>query len=43
MMVLLLTNLAEDIGKTQTVFEVVDGSKITASSGSTSVYIDVGG
>ena len=38
-----LTNLAADITKTQTVFEVEDGSTITASSGSTSVYIDVGG
>ena len=38
-----LTNLATDITKTQTVFEVEDGSTITASSGSTSVYIDVGG
>jgi len=38
-----LTNLAADITKTQTTFEVEDGSTITASSGSTSVYIDVGG
>ncbi len=38
-----LTNLASDITKTQTTFEVDDGSTITASSGSTSVYIDVGG
>ena len=38
-----LTNLASDITKTQTTFEVEDGSTITASSGSTSVYIDVGG
>ena len=38
-----LTNLAADITKTQTTFEVEDGSSITASSGSTSVYIDVGG
>ena len=38
-----LTNLAADITKTQTAFEVEDGSTITASSGSTSVYIDVGG
>ena len=38
-----LTNLASDITKTQTVFEVEDGSTITASSGSTSVYIDLGG
>ena len=38
-----LTNLAGDITKTQTTFEVEDGSTITASSGSTSVYIDVGG
>jgi len=38
-----LTNLAQDITKTQTTFEVEDGSTITASSGSTSVYIDVGG
>ena len=38
-----LTNLAADITKTQTVFEVEDGSTITASSGSTSVYIDLGG
>ncbi len=36
-------NLASDITKTQTTFEVDDGSTITASSGSTSVYIDVGG
>ena len=38
-----LTNLASDITKTQTTFEVEDGSSITASSGSTSVYIDLGG
>ena len=38
-----LTNLAQDITATQTTFEVEDGSSITASSGSTSVYIDVGG
>jgi len=38
-----LTNLAQDITKTQTTFEVEDGSTITASSGSTSVYIDLGG
>jgi len=38
-----LTNLAVDITKTQTVFEVEDASGITASSGSTSVYIDLGG
>jgi len=38
-----LTNLAADITKTQTTFEVEDGSTITASSGSTSVYIDLGG
>ena len=38
-----LTNLAADITKTQTTFEVEDGSGITASSGSTSVYIDLGG
>ena len=38
-----LTNLASDITKTQTTFEVEDGSGITASSGSTSVYIDLGG
>ena len=38
-----LTNLAQDITKTQTTFEVEDGSSITASSGSTSVYIDLGG
>ena len=38
-----LTNLASDITKTQTTFEVDDGSTITASSGSTSVYIDLGG
>ena len=38
-----LTNLASDITKTQTTFEVEDGSTITASSGSTSVYIDLGG
>ena len=38
-----LTNLAQDITATQTTFEVDDGSSITASSGSTSVYIDVGG
>ena len=38
-----LTNLSSDITKTQTTFEVEDGSTITASSGSTSVYIDVGG
>ena len=38
-----LTNLASDITKTQTTFEVDDGSSITASSGSTSVYIDLGG
>ena len=37
-----LTNLAQDITKTQTTFEVDDGSTITAS-GETSVYIDVGG
>ena len=38
-----LTNLAADITKTQTTFEVEDASTITASSGSTSVYIDLGG
>jgi len=38
-----LTNLAQDITATQTTFEVEDGSSVTASSGSTSVYIDVGG
>ena len=38
-----LTNLAQDITATQTTFEVEDGDSITASSGSTSVYIDVGG
>ena len=38
-----LTTIASDITKTQTTFEVEDGSTITASSGSTSVYIDVGG
>ena len=35
--------MAQDITATQTTFEVEDGSSITASSGSTSVYIDVGG
>ena len=38
-----LTNLAQDITATQTTFEVEDGASVTASSGSTSVYIDVGG
>ena len=38
-----LTNLSTDITKTQTTFEVDDGSTVTASSGDTSVYIDVGG
>ena len=38
-----LTNLAADITATQTTFEVEDGASVTASSGSTSVYIDVGG
>ena len=38
-----LTTISSDITKTQTTFEVEDGSTITASSGSTSVYIDVGG
>ena len=37
-----LTNLAQDITKSATTFEVDDGSNITAS-GETSVYIDVGG
>ncbi len=38
-----LTTLTTDITKTQTTFEVEDGSNVTASSGDTSVYIDVGG
>jgi hypothetical protein len=35
-----LTNLAADITKTQTVIELNDVTNITASSGSTSVYLD---
>ena len=38
-----LTNLAADITKTQTVIELNDVTNITASSGSTSVYLDIGG
>ena len=38
-----LTNLASDITKTQTVIELNDVTNITASSGSTSVYLDIGG
>ena len=39
----IVTNLAEDITATQTVFAVNDVTNITASSGSTSVYLDIDG
>ena len=38
-----LTNLAEDVTKTQTVIALNDVSNVDASSGSTSVYLDIGG
>ena len=38
-----LTNLAEDITKTQTVIALNDVTNVDASSGSTSVYLDIGG
>ena len=39
----IVTNLAEDITATQTVIAVNDVTNITASSGSTSVYLDIDG
>ena len=39
----IVTNLAEDITATQTVFAVNDVTNIDASSGSTSVYLDIEG
>ena len=38
-----LTNLAEDITKTQTVIALNDVTNVDASSGTTSVYLDIGG
>ena len=38
-----LTNLAEDVTKTQTVIALNDVTNVDASSGSTSVYLDIGG
>ena len=38
-----LTNLAEDITKTQTVIALNDVTNVDASSGSTNVYLDIGG
>ena len=39
----IITNLAEDVTKTQTVIALNDVTNVTASSGSTSVYLDIGG
>ena len=38
-----LTNLAEDVTKTQTVIALNDVTNVDGSSGSTSVYLDIGG